>query len=39
MAQIGQPVNYMSGPEYATWLKQTYDQYGLLLKSLNIDTK
>ncbi len=39
MKTIAQPVNYMSGPEYAVWFKQASDQYVSLLKSLAIETK
>ncbi len=39
MAELGQPVNYMPGAEYRTWLKAQYDQYGMLIKTLGIETK
>lgn len=39
MVDLGQPVNYMPGAEYRTWLKAQYDQYGMLLKTLAIETK
>lgn len=39
MVELGQPVNYMPGAEYRTWLRAQYDQYGMLLKTLGIDTK
>jgi tripartite-type tricarboxylate transporter receptor subunit TctC len=39
MADLGQPVNYMPGAEYRTWLKAQYDQYGSLIKTLGIETK
>ena len=39
MKEIGQPVMYMGAEEYKVWFKQAYDQYGVLYKSLGIDTK
>ena len=39
MADLGQPVNYMPGAEYRTWLKAEYDKYGNLIKTLGIETK
>jgi tripartite-type tricarboxylate transporter receptor subunit TctC len=39
MKDIGQPVNYQGAAEYTTWLKGAYDQYGSLLKTLDIETK
>lgn len=39
MKQISQPVMYMGSAEYTAWFKGATDQYGQLLKTLNIDTK
>jgi tripartite-type tricarboxylate transporter receptor subunit TctC len=39
MKEIGQPVMYLNAAEYSVWLKQAYDQYGALLKTLAIETK
>jgi tripartite-type tricarboxylate transporter receptor subunit TctC len=39
MKDIGQPVMYQTGEEYKVWFKQAYDQFGALLKTLNIETK
>ena len=39
MKDIGQPVMYQGAEEYKVWFKQAYDQYGMLYKSLGIETK
>ncbi len=39
MKDIGQPVMYQNAEEYKVWFKQAYDQFGALLKTLNIETK
>lgn len=39
MKDIGQPVNYMGAAEYTVWFKAAHDQFGSLLKTLNIETK
>jgi tripartite-type tricarboxylate transporter receptor subunit TctC len=39
MKDIGQPVNYQGADEYKVWFKGAYDQFGALLKTLDIDTK
>ncbi len=39
MSDLGQPVNYMNAAEYKVWFKQAYDQFGLLYKTLGIETK
>jgi tripartite-type tricarboxylate transporter receptor subunit TctC len=39
MKDIGQPVLYQSSEEYRGWFKQAYDQFGELVKTLNIQTK
>jgi tripartite-type tricarboxylate transporter receptor subunit TctC len=39
MKDIGQPVNYQGADEYKVWFKGAYDQFGMLLKTLDIDTK
>lgn len=39
MAQIGQPIDYQPAAEYTVWFKGAYDQFGALLKTLNIETK
>ena len=39
MKDIGQPVMYQTAEEYKVWFKQAYDQFGQLLKTLNIETK
>jgi hypothetical protein len=39
MKQIGQPIDYMPAAEYTVWFKGAYDQFGTLLKTLNIETK
>jgi tripartite-type tricarboxylate transporter receptor subunit TctC len=39
MRDIGQPVNYQGADEYRVWFKGAYDQFGSLLKTLDIDTK
>jgi tripartite-type tricarboxylate transporter receptor subunit TctC len=39
MADLGQPVNYMNAAEYKVWFKKAYDQFGLLYKTLGIETK
>jgi putative tricarboxylic transport membrane protein len=39
MKDIGQPVNYQGAEEYRVWLKGAHDQFGTLLKTLDIDTK
>jgi hypothetical protein len=39
MKDLGQPVMYQSAEEYRPWLKQAYDQFGALIKTLGIETK
>jgi tripartite-type tricarboxylate transporter receptor subunit TctC len=39
MADLGQPVNYLNAAEYKVWFKKAYDQFGLLYKTLGIETK
>jgi tripartite-type tricarboxylate transporter receptor subunit TctC len=39
MKDIGQPVNYQNAAEYTVWFKQAYDQFGMLYKTLGIETK
>jgi tripartite-type tricarboxylate transporter receptor subunit TctC len=39
MKDIGQPVNYQGADEYRVWFKGAYDQFGSLLKTLDIETK
>jgi len=39
MKDIGQPVNYQGSDEYKVWFKGAYDQFGVLLKTLDIETK
>jgi tripartite-type tricarboxylate transporter receptor subunit TctC len=39
MKQIGQPIDYQPADVYTVWFKGAYDQFGALLKSLNIETK
>jgi tripartite-type tricarboxylate transporter receptor subunit TctC len=39
MVDLGQPVNFMPAAEYRTWLKAQSDQYGMLIKTLGIETK
>ena len=39
MKQLGQPIDFMTAAEYAPWFKAAYDQFGSLLKTLNIETK
>ena len=39
MKQIAQPIDYQPAAEYTAWFKKAYDQYGMLLKTLNIETK
>lgn len=39
MVDLGQPVNYLPGAEYRTWLKAEYGKYGSLIKTLGIETK
>ncbi len=39
MKDIGQPVNYQPAAEYTVWFKGAYDQFGSLLKTLDIETK
>jgi tripartite-type tricarboxylate transporter receptor subunit TctC len=39
MKSVGQPVMYQNAAEYRVWFKQAYDQYGMLLKTLNVETK
>jgi tripartite-type tricarboxylate transporter receptor subunit TctC len=39
MKDIGQPVMYQGAEEYKVWFKQAYDQFGMLYKSLGIETK
>ncbi len=39
MKDIGQPVNYQGADEYRVWFKGAYDQFGTLLKTLNIEAK
>jgi putative tricarboxylic transport membrane protein len=39
MKDIGQPVNYQGADEYKVWFKGAYDQFGSLLKTLDIETK
>jgi putative tricarboxylic transport membrane protein len=39
MKDIGQPVNYQGADEYKVWFKGAYDQFGALLKTLNIEAK
>ena len=39
MKDIGQPVMYQTAEEYKVWFKQAYDQFGELVKSLEIETK
>ncbi|HET7825169.1 MAG TPA: tripartite tricarboxylate transporter substrate binding protein [Anaeromyxobacter sp.] len=39
LKDIGQPVNYQGADEYKVWLKGAYDQFGTLLKTLNIEAK
>jgi tripartite-type tricarboxylate transporter receptor subunit TctC len=39
MKDIGQPVMYQNAAEYTVWFKQAYDQFGMLYKSLGIETK
>jgi tripartite-type tricarboxylate transporter receptor subunit TctC len=35
MADIGQPIDYMTAEEYRGWFKKAFDQYGALVKSLS----
>ncbi len=39
MKDIGQPVNYQGADEYRVWFKGAYDQFGSLLKTLDIETR
>jgi tripartite-type tricarboxylate transporter receptor subunit TctC len=39
MKDIGQPVLYQSSEEYKVWFKNAYDQFGQLVKTLDIQTK
>jgi tripartite-type tricarboxylate transporter receptor subunit TctC len=39
MKDIGQPVLYQTAAEYKPWLKDAYDQFGALIKTLGIETK
>jgi tripartite-type tricarboxylate transporter receptor subunit TctC len=39
MRQLAQPIDYQPADVYTAWFKGAYDQYGALLKSLNIETK
>ena len=39
MKQIGQPIDYQPADVYTVWFKGAYDQFGALLKTLNIETK
>ncbi|HSB69553.1 MAG TPA: tripartite tricarboxylate transporter substrate binding protein [Candidatus Methylomirabilis sp.] len=39
MKDLGQPVMYQTAEEYKVWFKQAYDQFGELVKSLEIETK
>lgn len=39
MKDIGQPVNYQGADEYRVWFKGAYDQFGALLKTLDIETR
>lgn len=39
MKDIGQPVMYQNADEYKVWFKAAYDQFGMLYKSLGIETK
>jgi len=39
MKDIGQPVMYQTADEYRVWFKAAYDQFGNLLKTLDIETK
>jgi tripartite-type tricarboxylate transporter receptor subunit TctC len=39
LKDLGQPVMYQGADEYRGWFKQAYDQYGLLIKTLGIETK
>lgn len=39
MKDIGQPVMYQNAADYDVWFKQAYDQFGALLKTLNVETK
>jgi tripartite-type tricarboxylate transporter receptor subunit TctC len=39
MKDIGQPVNYLNSDEYQVWFKQAYDQFGMLYKTLGLETK
>jgi tripartite-type tricarboxylate transporter receptor subunit TctC len=39
MGDLGQPVNFMPGAEYRTWLKAESDHYASLIKTLGVETK
>ena len=39
MKDIGQPVMYLTAPEYTAWFRAAYDQGGTLIKTLGIEIK
>ncbi len=39
MKDLGQPVLYQNAAEYTAWFKQAYDQYGQLMKTMDIQMK
>jgi tripartite-type tricarboxylate transporter receptor subunit TctC len=39
MADLGQPVNFMTGAEYRPWLEAASGQYAGLIKTLGVETK
>jgi hypothetical protein len=39
MADMGQPVQYQNAEDFSKFMKQAYDDYGELIKDLNLAQK